>query len=299
VRVVISGASGLLGSALRSALEADGHEVASLVRSAVLREKQRDAIHWSPSGGEIDAAGLEGADAVVHLAGESVFGRWTEGKKERIHHSRADGTELLAGAIAKLERKPRVLLSGSAVGYYGDRGDEVLDETSAKGDGFLAGVVEDWERAARPAADAGVRVASLRTGIVLSERGGALAQMLTPFRLGVGGRVGSGRQWMSWIAIDDWVAAVRHLVDTDVAGPVNITSPNPVTNQSFTQSLARVLHRPAVIPVPAFALKAAFGADAAAEMLLVSQRALPARLEASGFTFAYPTVSAALEAVLA
>jgi uncharacterized protein len=294
--VVVTGSGGLIGTALRSALERAGHRMVPMVRS----QAAGDAIGWDPDHGRIDAGGLEGVGAVVHLAGEGIGAkRWNDAQKITIKESRVRGTVLLAETLAKLNRPPKVLLSGSAVGYYGDRGDEVLTESSRAGEGFLAGVCVAWEAAAAPAKDAGIRVSHLRTDIVLSAAGGALAKMLPPFRVGLGGRLGPGRQWMSWISIDDEAGAIVHLLADDApAGAVNLTGPNPVTNADFTAALGRALRRPAVIPVPQIALKAALGGEMAQELLLNSQRALPTRLLDSGYTFAHPEVGDALRTVL-
>jgi len=294
--VVVTGSRGLIGTALGTALRRAGHRLVPMVRS----QPAGDEIGWDPEHGRIDAGGLEGVGAVVHLAGEGIGAkRWDDAQKARIKESRVRGTALLAETLAKLNRRPKVLLSGSAVGIYGDRGDDVLTESSRPGEGFLAEVCVDWEAAAAPAKDAGIRVCHLRTGIVLSATGGALAKMLKPFRLGVGGRLGSGRQWMSWISIDDEAGAIVHLLDDAApAGAVNLTAPNPVTNADFTAALGRALRRPAVLPVPAIALKAALGGEMAHELLLDSQRALPTRLLDSGYTFVHPEVGDALGAVL-
>ena len=296
--VVVTGSSGLIGTALRGRLQQAGHRMVPMVRSPAPGEP--DAIAWDPDHGRIDAGGLEGIGAVVHLAGEGIGAkRWNAPQKARIKDSRVRGTALLAETLATLNRPPKVLLSASAVGYYGDRGEEVLTESSRAGDGFLADVCVAWEAAAAPAREAGIRVSHPRTGVVLSAAGGALAKMLTPFRLGLGGRLGSGRQWMSWISIDDEAGAVVHLLGDDApAGAVNLTAPNPVTNGDFTAALGRALRRPAVIPVPKLALKAGLGGEMAQELLLSSQRALPTRLLDSGYTFVHPEVGDALRAVL-
>ncbi len=289
MRVGITGASGLLGSALTRALSAE-HEVVPLVRSG-----DGARLCFLPAGGGT----LSGLDVVVHLAGEGIFGRWTAAKKARILTSREVGTRRLAEALAGLDHEPRVLLSASGINYYGDRREEVVDEDSERGEGFLAEVCERWEAATEPASDAGIRVVRMRSAPVFTREGGVLAQMLRPFRLGVGGRIGSGEQWMSWIAVDDWVAAVRHLmVRNDVSGPVNLVSPNPVTNAELTRTLAKVLSRPALLPVPSFALKAVFGADAADEMLLASLRVDPKRLRDQSFRWQYPTLQPALHHLL-
>jgi hypothetical protein len=298
VQVVLSGASGMIGTALTEALRRDGHRVLRLRRGAVTAG---DDIGWDPDAGRIDAPALEGVDAVVHLAGEGIGERrWTDEQKRRILDSRVRGTAVLAGAVASRERKPAVLVSASAIGYYGDRGDDVLTEESPPGDDFLASVCRSWEAETAPAAEAGVRTVRIRSGIVLAAGGGALARMLLPFRLGLGGRFGDGRQWMSWITLEDEVRAIVHaLTAPALAGPANLTAPQPVTNREFTGTLARVLHRPALLPTPVFAVKARYGAELVEALLLASQRVLPARLEATGFTFAHPTLEPALRAVLA
>lgn len=293
--IAVSGASGLIGSALVRSLVADGHTVRRLVRRT---SRGADEVAWNPAGGEIDATALSGVEAVVNLAGENIAQRWTDETKRKIHDSRVAGTTLLARAMAGLSPRPRVLVNGSAVGAYGIRGDEVLDESSALGDDFLATVCQDWAAATAPASDAGIRVALSRTGIVLDPAGGVLGKMLTPFRLGVGGVLGDGRQWVSWIALADMVRALRFLVDTEgAAGAFNLTAPNPVDNAELTRVLAEVLHRPAVVPVPRFALHLLFGqmAEGAA---LASQRALPRRLLEHGFEFSLPDLRGALESML-
>ena len=296
LHVLVSGASGLIGSALVPFLTTGGHRVTRLVRSPPAGE---GAVFWDPAARRLDPAALEGADAVVHLAGEPIArGRWTDAKKARIRDSRIQGTELLAEALARLDRPPRVLVSASAVGYYGDRGAELLRETSPPGTGFLAGVCRDWEAATRAAAAKGIRVATLRFGIVLSPAGGALARMLPPFRLGVGGRIGGGRQYMSWIAVDDAVGAIHHaLMTDDLEGPVNVVAPQAVTNREFTRTLGRVLRRPTIFPVPAFAARLAFG-ELADALLLASARVEPARLLAAGYRFRHPDLEDALRHLL-
>jgi uncharacterized protein len=295
--VVVTGSSGLIGTALKSALERAGHRMVPMVRS----EASGDAIRWDPDRGEIDSGGLEGVDAVVHLAGEGIGARrWNEAHKAKVKSSRISGTTLLAQTLAKLNKAPQVLVSGSAVGYYGDRGDEVLTESSRPGSDFLADVCTAWEAAAALAREAGIRVAHVRTGIVLSGRGGVLPRMIMPFKFGAGGKLGSGRQWMSWISLEDEVAAILHLLgNDDLAGAFNLTAPNPVTNADMTKAIGAALHRPTFLPAPAFALKAALGPEMAEELLLVSQRALPTRLLDSGFTFARPEVTDALKTALA
>ncbi len=294
MKVVITGASGLIGSALSAALEAKGDQVIRLSRRPARGPSEKQ---WNPM--TIDPGVFEGADAVVHLAGESIAaGRWTPARKSRIVNSRVQGTQSVAISVARASSRPRVLISASAIGYYGSRGGEVLNENSAAGAGFLAETCRQWEAATQPAAEAGVRVVLVRTGLVLSKRGGALAKMLTPFRLGVGGRVGTGRQWWSWITLSDEVALMVHaLVNESVTGPVNATAPNPVTNAEFTRVLAGVLRRPAIFPVPAFAVRLMFG-EMGEELLLASQRVEPAAALASGFRFAHPQLRGALEHVL-
>lgn len=294
MRVAITGANGLVGSELAAFLGTGGHEVAGIVR-----RPGRADIGWDPAAGRIDAAALEGVDAVVHLAGENIAGgRWSDESRRRILESRTKGTALLCESLARLSRPPRVLVSASAIGFYGDRGDEVLDETSAPGDGFLADVCRQWEAATAPARDAGIRVVNLRIGVVLTPRGGALAQMLTPFRLGAGGVLGPGTQWMSWISLDDLVAAVLHAIATPaLEGPVNATAPSPVTNAELTRTLAGVLRRPAVLPVPAFALRALLG-EMADALLLASTRVVPRRLVETGFRFRDPDLHGALADML-
>lgn len=294
MRVAIAGATGLIGRALDDSLRASGARVLRVTRSPT----GADDVAWEPNAGRIDAARLEGVDAVVNFAGENVGARWTEERKRRIRDSRVNGTALIARTIAALARPPRVLVNGSAIGIYGDRGDEVLDETSAPGDDFLARVAVDWEGAAEPARAAGIRVAFARSGLVLAAHGGVLERMLLPFRLGVGGKLGSGRQWMSWITLDDEVRAVRLMLERDdVSGPLDLTTPNPVTAEEFAHTLARVLHRPAFFPVPRFALEALFG-EMADGALLASQRAMPRALLALGFEFAHPRLDGALRAIV-
>jgi uncharacterized protein (TIGR01777 family) len=295
--VVVTGSSGLIGTALKGVLQKAGHRMVPMVRS----QASGDAIRWDPDQGEIDAGGLEGVGAVVHLAGEGIGNkRWNEEQKAKIRESRVRGTSLLAETLAKLARPPKVLVSGSAVGFYGDRGDEVLTESSRPGGGFLAELCVAWEAAAAPAREAGIRVTHLRTGIVLSSRGGALPKMLTPFKVGVGGKLGSGKQWMSWISLDDEVGAIVHLLGDDApAGPVNLTAPNPVPNADFTKALGKALGRPTLLPAPKFGLKALLGPEMAEELLLFSQRALPTRLLDSGYTFKHPDLADALRVALA
>jgi uncharacterized protein len=289
-RFLISGASGLVGSALVTSFTAKAHEVVRLIRKP---PRSGNELHWDPMR-ELSPQLVSGFDVVVHLSGESVAGRWTEAKKARIRDSRVISTDHLARALAKCEKKPALFVCASAIGYYGNRGDEILTEKSPSGATFLAEVSREWEAATAPAVDAGVRTANLRTGIVLSAQGGALKQMLLPFRMGLGGKVGDGNQWWSWIDIGDFVAAVHWILEhTDINGPVNMTAPNPVTNAEFTKTLARILKRPAVFSVPAFAAKLAFG-ELAEEGLLASARVLPNKLVEAGFQFKYPDIRQSL-----
>jgi uncharacterized protein (TIGR01777 family) len=278
--IAIAGSHGLIGSALLRALEADGHVVKRLARD----ERNPEA--------------LRGVDAVVNLAGAKIDQRWTPAAKQEIRASRVETTSRLARMIAALPDGPRVFLSGSAIGIYGSRGDELLDENSSLGDDFLASVCKEWDAAAAPAASAGARVVNLRTGIVLSKEGGALARMLTPFRMGVGGKLGSGKQWMSWIALADIVRAISFLISADVRGPVNLVAPSPARNEELTQALSNELHRPSMFSVPRFALKIAFG-QMGDEAVLASQRVIPRRLLDAGFQFTLPTLEQALASVLA
>ncbi|MBI3291924.1 MAG: TIGR01777 family protein [Elusimicrobia bacterium] len=291
--ILVSGTSGLVGSALVPALTVGGHRVIRLVRSQP--KPGEEAIRWDPLVGMIDAAGLERAEAVVHLAGENIAGgRWTAAKKAKIRHSRVKGTWLLCEAIARLAQPPKVVLCASAIGYYGDRGEELLTEESAPGSGFLAEVCREWEKATEPAVQRGVRVVQLRFGMVLSPAGGALAKMLLPFRMGIGGVLGSGRQYMSWITLNDVVGVIQHALTTDtLKGPVNVVTPHPVTNREFTKTLGRVLGRPTLFPIPAFAARVVFG-EMADELLLASTRVQPTRLVATGYRFRSPELEEAL-----
>jgi uncharacterized protein (TIGR01777 family) len=297
VNVAVSGASGLIGAALIASLEADGHRAIPLVRRAP--RPGEDALRWDPASGAIMPAGPSVGDAIVHLAGESLMGlRWTAEKKRRIRESRTIATRLLVQTLTRLAKPPAVLVCASGVGYYGSRGDEVLSEESRPGTGFLAELAREWEAATATAIAQGIRVVNLRLGVALSVNGGALAKMLTPFRLGLGGVIGDGAQWMSWIALDDVIGAIRHALTTDaLRGPLNVVAPAPVTNAEFTRTLGRALGRPTLVPLPAFAARLALG-EMADEMLLTSQRAVPARLQASGYRFRYPTLEDALRAVL-
>jgi uncharacterized protein (TIGR01777 family) len=296
VRIAITGSSGLIGSALRASLEADGHQPVPVVRAA----GRPGTILWDPARGELDAAALEGLDGVVHLAGEGIGEkRWTPAQKAKIVDSRTQGTTLLCEALASLTHKPPVLVSGSAIGFYGDRGDEQLTEQSGPGSGFLTEICLAWEAATAPAEEAGIRVARIRTGVVLSRKGGALGRMVPLFKLGVGGRLGSGKQWMSWISLDDEVAAIRFLLEHPVSGPVNGTAPNPVTNAVLTKALGRTLHRPTFLAVPAFGPKLVLGRELAEQLLFYSQRVQPDVLMDAGFSHKHTDIETALQAVLA
>jgi uncharacterized protein (TIGR01777 family) len=294
MNVLVSGSSGLIGSAAVAFLQSEGHDVTRLVRSKSTRHEKQ--VLWDPQAGSIDVDGLCGIDAAVHLAGENIAsGRWTTARKASIRDSRIKGTHLLSESLANLGQPPAVLASASAVGYYGNQGDKILDEQSDSGSGFLADVCRQWEGATKPAAEAGIRVVHLRFGMVLSPSGGALAKMLTPFRFGMGGRLGSGRQDTSWITLDDVVGAIHHcLVNESLHGAVNLVSPNPVTNREFTKVLGTVLKRPTWFAVPAAALRLALG-EMADELLLTSTRATPTRLLASGYKFRFPELEAALQ----
>jgi uncharacterized protein (TIGR01777 family) len=295
LRIAMTGASGLIGSALAAHLAREGHEVLPLVR----RAPREHEIFWDPMRGEIEIERLEGLDAVVHLAGESIAaGRWTPARKAEILDSRVRGTGLVAEAIAKLKNPPRVLVSASATGFYGNRGDEILDEESAPGTGFLAEVCQAWEQATEPARRAGLRVVTMRTGIVLTPHGGALAQMLPPFRMGLGGVIGSGRQWMSWIGFADLLRAFHAaLVTESLQGPVNATAPHPVKSAEFVRTLGKVLTRPTLFPLPEPAVKLMLG-ELGEALLLDGARVLPRKLLASGFEFAFPDLEAALRSEL-
>jgi uncharacterized protein len=293
-KVLISGSSGLIGGALVSALRASGHDVKRLVRGKITAP---DQVSWNPAE-PLAPESVSGFDAVIHLAGESIVGRWTEAKRQRIVDSRVPATRHLATALSQAQQRPRVFLCASAIGYYGDRSDEVLREDSPSGDGFTAELCRQWEAAAQSVASAAVRNVQIRTGIVLSAEGGALGKMLPPFRMGLGGNVGNGRQWMSWIDLRDEVGAIQHLLTHEsISGPVNLVAPNPVRNEEFTKTLASVLHRPAIFPMPAFAARLAFG-QMADELLLASQRVQPAKLIASGYKFRHPDLPNALQAIL-
>jgi uncharacterized protein (TIGR01777 family) len=295
MKIFISGASGLIGKRLVEQLQQNGHDVVRLVRRAA----STGEIMWDPKAGVLSASALEGADAVIHLSGAGIGDkRWTSSYKREILESRTITTNLIATTIANMNRKPSVFLSGSAIGIYGPRGDEQLTEVSTDGTSFLADVCKQWEDAAKPASDAGIRTVLLRTGIVLTTKGGALKKQLPHFQLGLGGKFGNGKQWQSWISIDDEVGAIEHLLTANVSGAVNLTAPNPVTNAEFTSTLARVVKRPAFLPIPPFAPKAILGGELADALLFTGQRVIPAALNASGYQFVHPTLEVALRALL-
>src|SRR5579862_3763781 len=290
-RILVSGVSGPIGTALLPSLKSRGYEVTRLVRGT---PTSSDQIAWNP-GQPIAPEKVSGFDAIIHLAGESIVGRWTTAKKIKIRESRVAGTSALAEALARAASRPKVFVCSSAIGYYGDRGNEVLHETSNPGVGFLPDVCREWEAATQAAAKAGIRTVQMRTGVVLSPKGGALSKMLPPFKMGVGGKIGDGRQWMSWIDVQDMVGAIHHVLKSDLLqGPVNMVAPKPVTNAEFTQTLASVLSRPAIFPVPAFVVKAAFG-EMGETVLLGSQRVEPTQLVMSGYPFRFSTLQASLE----
>lgn len=297
MRVLVTGSTGFIGSALTRALEQRGDQVVRLARG----KGTEGAPTWDPDAGTISTVALDGVDGVVHLAGEGIGEKkWTPEQKRRILESRVKGTTLLAKTFADRQVAPTVLVSGSAVGYYGTRGDEELDETSKSGDDFLADLCTQWEAAAKPAADAGIRVVTIRTGIVLDPNGGVLKRLLLPFRLGIGGRVATGRQWMSWIALADTVDAIVHALDHDtLRGPVNLTAPNPVTNAELTKALGAALRRPTILPTPLLPLKLRYGGELVDALLVGGQRVLPRRLLADGYEFAQPELAPALRSMLA
>ena len=293
-RILVSGVSGPIGAALLPSLKTRGYEVTRLVRGPATGDGQ---ISWDPAK-PIAPGMVSGFDAVVHLAGESIVGRWTTAKKMKIRDSRVAGTSTLANALAQAKDKPEVFLCSSAIGYYGNRGDEVLNERSEPGTGFLPDVCREWEEATHAAASAGIRTVQMRTGVVLSPKGGALGKMLTPFKIGIGGKLGDGRQWMSWIDVQDMVGAIHHILKSELLqGPVNMVTPKPVTNAAFTKTLASVLSRPAILPVPAFAVKLAFG-EMGETVLLGSQRVEPSRLVMSGYPFRFSSLKESLENIL-
>jgi len=294
-RILVSGSSGLVGSALIRSLTGAGARIARLARPSTARgTSNEERIPWNPEQPPSPDA-VSGFDAVIHLAGESIVGRWTESKKARIRDSRIPATTNLARALAQTKDKPQILLSASAIGYYGNRGDEVLTEESSSGSGFTAELAREWELASAPAAHAGIRTVQMRIGVVMATSGGALPKMLPAFKLGVGGKLGDGRQWMSWIDLQDVVGAIQHILRSDLLhGPVNLVAPKPVTNDEFSRTLASVLSRPAMFPMPAFAARLAFG-EMADELLLASQRVEPTKLISSGYPFRFPTLRQSLQ----
>ena len=291
MNVVIAGSSGLVGTALIPILRSMGAQITRMVRS----KPKAGEMEWHPNQDEVNPKALEGFDTIINLAGENIAGgRWTDDQKRKIRESRIKGTNLLSEAIARLSPRPRVFICASATGIYGDRDDETLDEQSDSGGGFLAGVCREWEEATAPAIKAGVRVVNLRFGPIIAREGGMLAKLLTPFKMGMGGKVGSGRQYISWIAIDDAIQAIKLAIeDVSIQGALNVVSPNPVTNEEFTKTLGHVLNRPTALAMPAFAARLAFG-EMADEMLLASQRVLPQKLLNAGFHFQFPDLGAAL-----
>lgn len=297
-RILVSGASGPIGTALLPALKSGGAGISRLARpGAKYSSSDEQLIPWNPAQ-PLSPEAISGFDAVIHLAGESIVGRWTDAKKKEIRNSRVEGTLNLSQALAQAKQKPQVFVCSSAIGYYGDRGDEVLTEQSSPGAGFLPEVCIEWEAAAMPATAAGIRTVHIRTGVVLSPKGGALGKMVTPFKLGIGGEIGSGRQWMSWIDVEDMVAAILFMLQSDsLHGPVNMVAPHPVTNAEFTKTLARVLSRPAIFPVPAFAIKLGFG-EMGETALLGSQRVSPVKLATSGYSFHFSDLESSLKHVL-
>jgi hypothetical protein len=297
MRILISGASGLVGNALSRRLQEDGHKVARLLRPGGARTSPGD-VSWDPMAATVDAPAMEGADAVVHLSGANMAGgRWTPERKALLRSSRISSTRVLVDTLSGLRQKPRVFVCASAIGYYGNRGDEVLTESSEGETDFVALLVRDWEAEARRAELASIRTVLLRFGVILSSQGGALPRMLTPFKYGVGGRLGSGTQWMSWVTLEDAVEIVRLSIASDqVSGPVNVVAPNPVRNSQFTRVVATALHRPAILSAPAFALRAVLGEMA--DLLLASQRVIPERLTAIGYKFRFPDLDAALQSIL-
>jgi uncharacterized protein (TIGR01777 family) len=297
MKILVTGSTGLVGSTLLPFLKSKGHEVFRLVRSQA--KTGPDAIYWNPEKGVDDTARLEGLDAVVHLAGENIAeGRWTDERKARIRDSRVKGTRVLSETLARLAAPPRTLISASAIGYYGDRGAEIMREESAPGADFLADVCREWEAATEPAAQSGMRVVKLRFGVILTPKGGALTKMLAPFQFALGGKLGSGKQYMSWVTLDDVVGAINHaLTDETLSGPVNVVAPNPVTNYEFTKTMGRVLSRPTIFSVPAFAVRLAFG-EMGDVALLSSTRVEPTRLKESGYVFQHPELESALRQML-
>lgn len=296
MRIIVSGSTGLIGTALVEHLRGQGHSVVRLVRRT---SSATDEASWDPTAGRLDPAVVDGADAVINLSGAGIGDhRWTDEYKRELLVSRTNTTGLLARTIAAVDSKPSVFLSGSAIGWYGARGDELLDETAEAGTGFLAQICTDWEAATQPAEDAGVRTAHLRTGIVLSPTGGALKKQLPLFKLGLGGKFSNGRQWQSWISLPDEVGAITHLLTADVSGAVNLTAPTPVTNAEFTKALGKVLGRPTVVPIPSFGPKLLLGGELADALLFTGQRVVPGKLAQSGYSFIHPTLEVALRALL-
>ena len=295
MKIVVSGASGLIGKPLIERLRQRGHDVTQLVRrSPKLHEK-----HWDPSSGQIEVDAINGTDAVIHLSGAGIGDRrWTKKYKQELLDSRTKSTSLLATTIAKCGTKPKVFLSGSAIGIYGPRGDEFLSEQATHGESFLAEICKQWEAAAKPAIDAGTRTVFLRTGIVLTPLGGALKKQLPLFRLGLGGKFGNGKQWQSWISLEDEISTIEHLLTANIDGAVNLTAPNPVTNAEFTKALARTLKRPALFPIPKFGPKLLLGGELADALLFTGQRVVPEALKKSGFSFQHPTIDVALRSLL-
>jgi len=295
--IAITGASGLIGTALSASLTSQGHRPIALVRRAA--KAGADEIQWDPAGGTIDAASLDGIDAVVHLAGAGIGDkRWTDDRKKVIRDSRTEGTSVLATALAGLSAKPSVFVSGSGIGYYGSQGDSVLTEADPAGTGFLADVCVEWEAATAPASDAGIRTALARTSVVMSDQGGTLKKQLLLFKLGLGGRFGPGTQWLSWISLTDEVRALEFMITNDIAGPVNLCAPNPVTNLEFTKALGSVLKRPTLVPVPLFGPKLLFGSELVEQLILASQKGMPSVLTKAGFTFEDPELEPALHRIL-
>ena len=293
MKVIVTGSTGMVGTDLCAQLQAEGHEVGRLVRRPAAVDNE---IQWNPADGTIEADQLEGCDAIIHLAGENIAGqRWNDAFKSKIRDSRVKGTRLLAEAVARLNSPPSVVVCASAIGYYGDRGEELMLEDSLPGDDFLANVCQEWERAADPLRSRGIRTVHLRIGVILSSKGGALAKMLFPFKMGVGGVIGDGRQYMSWVSLDDVIGAVLHCVNrTDLQGPVNGTSPNPATNREFTKTFGKVLNRPALLPMPAFVAKLAFG-EMGQALMLASTRVVPKKLQDTGYQFRYSNLENAIQ----
>ncbi|MGH7492732.1 MAG: TIGR01777 family oxidoreductase [bacterium] len=296
MKILISGSTGMIGSELVASFLAQGHYVTRLVRAA--GKYREPAVMWNPGAGTLNASACEGFDAVVHLSGENIAKRWTAAQKAKIKNSRVHSTTLLSSTLAKLNKRPKVLVSASAIGYYGDRGSEILREDSGPGKGFLAETCVAWESSAQPAANAGIRVVYPRLGVILTPKGGALQKMLLPFKLGVGGVMGDGKQYWSWVALDDVIGAIQHCLWTEsLRGPVNVVAPHAVTNHEFTKALGRALSRPTIFPVPAFVARLLLG-EMAEELLLASARLEPAQLMANGYKFHHVEVEAALRALL-